>query len=298
MRPDGGEARRITDAQGGRVRLRLQPDGRWLAYRSGKAGEGQLYRLPMRPSRRPQPEQLTKQPDGRRYLAWAPDGARMYFVRPDSIDPDEKARREKKFTVNIRNPETPLASLWVVDSLAPVKTARLTPGTAPTPSRSSRFEATASGWDSAGCSPIGTNATSRRRTCTRDLYLLEIATGQIERLTNNVEVGESGPQLLAGQPVGGVLGAGRLIALQHGQQPRLHPRGRRSRQAVPQARWRLRRRRLGRLLVARTAGPSTSTRARATRPGVGAGRDAERSARSPRSRRRSASARTRTAGAS
>ena len=58
-----------------------------------------------------------------------------------------------------------------------------------------------------------------------DLYLLEAATGTIERLTNNAEVGESGLELLARQsrrwrsrrPT-------TSIDLRHEQQPRLPPR--------------------------------------------------------------------------
>ena len=48
-------------------------------------------------------------------LASSPDSARIYFSSPDTIDKDDKLRREKKFTVNIRNAETPLASLWTLD---------------------------------------------------------------------------------------------------------------------------------------------------------------------------------------
>ena len=43
----------------------------------------------------------------------------------DEADADEKARREKRFTVNIRNMETPLASLWTL-SLDPHTPRRLT----------------------------------------------------------------------------------------------------------------------------------------------------------------------------
>src|SRR5947208_8162966 len=47
MRPDGGEARKITDAKDGVSTLALSKDGKWLAYRSGKADEEQLYALPV-----------------------------------------------------------------------------------------------------------------------------------------------------------------------------------------------------------------------------------------------------------
>ena len=45
MRPDGGEARRITDAREGVTTFDVTSDGRWVIYRSGKADEEQLYAL-------------------------------------------------------------------------------------------------------------------------------------------------------------------------------------------------------------------------------------------------------------
>ena len=116
MRPDGGEARRITDAKEGVADFAFSRDGRWLAYRSGKSGEEQLYRLPVAGDRRGdgRAESRSTRPASRTW-EWAPDSTRIYFVTPDRIDDDEKVRREKKFTVNIRNAETPVASLWALD---------------------------------------------------------------------------------------------------------------------------------------------------------------------------------------
>ena len=114
MRPDGGEARRITDAREGVADYALSDDGQWIAFKSGKAGEQQLYRLPVKDLDAP-PRQLTKHPTGIETWRWSPDGRRIYFTAPDTADADDKARREKKFTVNIRNAETPLESLWAVE---------------------------------------------------------------------------------------------------------------------------------------------------------------------------------------
>jgi Tol biopolymer transport system component len=127
MRPDGGEARRISDAKEGVADFALSEDGRWVAFRSGKTGEEQLYSLPGNIPDGAVAEQITKHPTGVRSWRWAPDGKRIYFVTPDTIDEDEKARRDKKFTVNIRNPETPVSSLWALD-VAARNTKRLTDG--------------------------------------------------------------------------------------------------------------------------------------------------------------------------
>jgi len=190
MRPDGGEARKITEAKEGVSTFALSRDGKWLAYRSGKTGEEQLYRLPMDGLETAKPEQLTKQEGGVGTWRWAPDSSRIYFTGPDKADADEKQRREKKFTVDIRNAETPLAALWVVMP-APVKVERLTKD-----DRYSVADFTISD-DGKWVGFRGIAADRYKRNITEqninsDPYLVEVSTGQIERLAENVEVGESG----------------------------------------------------------------------------------------------------------
>jgi dipeptidyl aminopeptidase/acylaminoacyl peptidase len=112
-------------------------------------------------------------------------------VTPDTIDEDEKARRDKKFTVNIRNPETPVSSLWALDITAR-STKRLTDGGAYsaddfTISKDSKWIGFR------GLSPNRYQRGITQENLYSDLYLLEAATGSIERLTNNAEIGESIP---------------------------------------------------------------------------------------------------------
>ena len=64
MRPDGGEARRLTDAKEGVADFSLSRDGRWVVYRSGKADEEQLYRLPVAGIETATAEPITKHPTG------------------------------------------------------------------------------------------------------------------------------------------------------------------------------------------------------------------------------------------
>jgi Tol biopolymer transport system component len=194
MRHDGGEARRITDAAEGVSNFSLSRDGRWLVYRSGKSGEEQLYRLPVAALAQDsvEPEKLTSQLAGVGTWEWAPDSRRIYFITADTADADEKLRLEKRFTVNVRNAETPLSSLYALD-FEPVRVTRLT--------RDSTI--TVSGFtispDSRWVGFRGTSAERYKRNITEqgintDLYLLEVATNQIERLTENEEVGEGGPE--------------------------------------------------------------------------------------------------------
>jgi dipeptidyl aminopeptidase/acylaminoacyl peptidase len=197
MRTDGGEARRVTDAKDGVVDYAISPDGRILVYRAGRNETRQLFAVAL-PNVTMMPgiaraDQLTKQPAGVETWEWAPNSARVYFSSLDKFDEDEKARRDKRFTVNIRNAETPAAGLWAVEVMA--KEPKATRLTDPAAYSVMSFNVSDDGkW-------IGVRGGSTKRyerNITQeglysDLFLLETATGSIERLTTNVEVGESGP---------------------------------------------------------------------------------------------------------
>jgi dipeptidyl aminopeptidase/acylaminoacyl peptidase len=188
MRPDGGEARKITDAREGVSTFALSRDGKWLVYRSGKADEEQLYALAIAGLDSATPVQLTRHPTGVGLWQWSPDSKRIYFVTADTIDRDEKLRMERRFNVSIRNMETPLSSLWSLD-VDSKQTRRLT--------RDSSIavgDFTISD-DGRWIGFRGTAADRYKRNITEqfinsDLYLLETSTGRIERLTNNSEVSE------------------------------------------------------------------------------------------------------------
>jgi dipeptidyl aminopeptidase/acylaminoacyl peptidase len=199
MRIDGGEARRLTDAKEGVADFAVSKDGKALVYKSGKAGEEQLYRLPIAGIENAPAEQLTRHPTGIGTWRWAPDGNRIYFMAPDTADPDEKLRREKKFTVNIRNAETPLSSLWALDVPDVVQPFRADP---PKPKRLTEDASfSVAGFtispDAKWIAIQGQSAKRYERNITAagiygDLYLLETSTANLERLTKNTEVGEGG----------------------------------------------------------------------------------------------------------
>ena len=192
MHPDGGEARKITDARDGVTTFAFSKDGKSLVYRSGKAGEEQLYRLPVSGlDSDAKAEQITRHPTGVGIWRFAPTGNRIYFITADTIDLDEKLRREKRFTVNIRNPESPISSLWAYDVDAK-KTSRLTKDTSITVTD---FEASPDG-KYVAFRAISSNRFKRNITeqsINGDNFLINVASGEIERLTNNTEVGESTP---------------------------------------------------------------------------------------------------------
>jgi dipeptidyl aminopeptidase/acylaminoacyl peptidase len=189
MRPDGGEARRITDAAEGVSTFDFDRAGKWLIYRTGKAGEEQLHALPVAGIDTAKPAQWTKHPTGVGLWRWAPDGRRIYFISADTIDTDEKLRMEKRFTVAIRDMETPRSSLWALDAESR-RTQRLTRDTSIVVSAFTISD------DGQWVGFTGTAAERYLRNITEqginaDQYLLNTATGQIERLTNNKEVSES-----------------------------------------------------------------------------------------------------------
>ena len=191
MRPDGGEARKVTKAKEGVSNYEFSPDGQWLVYKSGKSGSAQLYRLPASAPADAEADAITEQEAGVDRWEWAPDSRRIYFTSPNEADKDNETRKEKGFTVNVKNYETPLASLWYWDVNSGERT-RLTKDDSYTVSRFVISD------DSKWVGYTGTSAARYERNITEqrinaDLFLLETETGSIERLTNNEEVSESGP---------------------------------------------------------------------------------------------------------
>ena len=204
MRIDGGEARKITDAKDGVVDFSLSPDNKTIAYRAGRAETRQLYRMSVAGVETAKPESLTKQPAGVDAWEWAPDSKRIYFVTADKFDADEKARRDKRFTVNIRNAETPTSGLWVLDLNGvaggiQVDGAKMAAGvTRLSEAGAYSVMSFAISDDGKWIGFRGGSAKRYERNITQeglysDLYLMDAASGKIERLTENIEVGESGP---------------------------------------------------------------------------------------------------------
>ncbi len=192
-------------------------------------------------------EQLTRQPAGIGTWQWTNDSRRIYFAADDVLDKDEKARREKKFTVNIRNMETPRASLWALD-LDPVKPTQLTNDSTYSVSDFSISD------DGKWVGYRGASADRYKRNITQqglyaDLYLLETASGQIERLTKNEEVGESAVSFSPDGKLIAFSAPDDMEKVQHVERAALHSRGRCAREAVPQARRFVRWRRHRRFLV-------------------------------------------------
>jgi len=190
MRHDGGEAQKVTEAEEGVSGFDFSPEGRWLVYRSGESGQEQLFGMLVADLPAGEAEQLTEGEAGIEQWDFSPDGDHIYFVRPDEFDEDEKLRLEEGFTVDVKNATTPFSRLWSLDlgsgTESPMTTSESYSVDGFTISPDGRWIGFAGG---------STERYERNITQARlytDQYLLEVSSGQVERLTDNYEVGESG----------------------------------------------------------------------------------------------------------
>ncbi len=189
MRPDGGEARKLSDAKDGAGAYAFSKDGKWLAFSAGKEDDQQIWALPIAEIESSQPKQLTKHATPISSWQFSPDSKRIYFISPDAVDKDNKDRIEQKFTARLRNEDPPISHLWSFDLEAKTES-RLT--ASPDYSVSDVTVSKDSKW-------IGFRGTPKDRylrtvtesTTYADLYLLNTGDGKIERLTDNKEIGET-----------------------------------------------------------------------------------------------------------
>ncbi len=200
MRLDGGEARRITDLAHGVQGFEFSPDGSRLVIRSGDDDMQQLHALDVAALARGvqdgsslesvTPAALTDEPAGIDAWEFSPDGTHIWFTRAEEMQADEKARRKAGFTVDIQNAVTPLSNLHEL-TLATGAVRALTSDPEVSvdnfePSPDGRWIAFQGG---------STERYERNITGAglyRDVFLMEVATGQVERITDNHEVGEGG----------------------------------------------------------------------------------------------------------
>ena len=188
MRPDGGESRKITDAKDGVANFAFTRDGRWLIYAAGRAEDRQLWMLPVTGIDSVPAVALTKHSTPIGTWQVSDDGQRVFFLAPDSVDKDDRERRDKKFTATVRNQALPPNSFWTID-IASKQEKRLTNDAS---FSASSFTVSDDGrW--AGVRGIRNDRYARGITeegINGDLWLVNLTSGQVERLTTNVDIGE------------------------------------------------------------------------------------------------------------
>ena len=192
MRHDGGEARKITDADAGVSGFDFSPDGGWLVYRSGEAGQQQLYRMAVADLPGGDAEQMTSGDAGVEEWDWSPDGSTLYFVRPDAFDDADRRRRDAGFTVDVRNQVTSLSSLWAMSMDTGLERMLEHADDYSVDNFNVSDDGRWISFTGGSTERYERNITGSRLYA--DQYLLELSSGHVERLTDNYEVGESGTQ--------------------------------------------------------------------------------------------------------
>lgn len=100
---EGGEALRLTASPKAETTPRFSPDGKWLAFLSGReGGKSQVWLLPRQGG---EASKLTSYKADVSGLAWSPDGKRLALVVGD-VDPDEEDE-EKAGSEGEAAPKTP-----------------------------------------------------------------------------------------------------------------------------------------------------------------------------------------------
>ena len=189
MRPDGGESQKLTDVKDGVGAFAFSRDGKWLAYSAGKSDEQQVMVLPVAGIDTATARPLTAHATPVDSWQFSKDSRRLLFLAPDSVDKAEKERMAKKFDVRIRNLDTPLVHLWSLD-LATGDEKRLTQGTEYAVQNVTLSDD--GKWAGFRGFPNDRYVRSSMEGGNHsDLYLLNLESGAIERLTNNKLIGES-----------------------------------------------------------------------------------------------------------
>lgn len=191
MRLDGGEAKRVTDTREGVSQFVFTKDGKAIVFASGRADNEQLYTLAVTDlwqGEIPKSAQLTHHATTVGAWQFSPDGAHIYFIAPDSIDRDDRARTDKQFTVRPRNPASSLQSLWAFD-VASKQEQRLVSD--PSYSVADVTISPDGKWIGYhGMSPSRYERGNLEQNDYADLYLYDVTANKVERLTKNTDIAE------------------------------------------------------------------------------------------------------------
>ena len=175
MRPDGGEAWKVTDDKFGVSSCEWCGDGKYLAYLGGKPDERQIFIMSGEGG---DAEKLTDHKTPVNSFFWNPNGKKIYFVAPDSVDLLDKERKEKGFDVQIIDQVKFPSHLWEID-IETKEEKRLTGK-----NEYSVFRIVISD-DGTKIAFIGKSTKRYAIQIDFDVYLLDLNTNTISRITNN-----------------------------------------------------------------------------------------------------------------
>ncbi len=94
---DGSENRALTFGDNQQTHPRWSPDGKWIAFLSGRGDENDKDQIWVLSSEGGEAEQLTHEKGSVEDFAWAPDSKRLVLVvhDPDPREPEEKEKQKK-----------------------------------------------------------------------------------------------------------------------------------------------------------------------------------------------------------
>ena len=185
----GGAARQLTSSERGESQPQWSPTGGTISFVSARgtavgedAPKPQLWLLPADGG---EAAALTTARDGVVAYAWSSDGKRIAYLTPDTLTRDAEAKARRRDDSKVYEGDFRLNQLWVID-VESKKSVKVTSGAFTVRGAPS--------W-----SPDGTrlafdaSPTPMIRDYRRDVYLVDIATKTIDRLTTSGDV-ESSPQ--------------------------------------------------------------------------------------------------------
>ena len=179
MQIDGGEARAVSEHKDGANSFAFSRDGKWLAFSAGKPEERQLWLVDL--TKEDPAVQLSKHSTPVVSFQWSPDSTRVFFIATDTQDKDDQKRREKNFNARIWDDVRSPQHIWSV-SVGDKSEKRWTSGS------DYSIEGIGQSMDGQwlGFRTVSTDRHANRTTQDEsELYLMNLTSGEIRRLTNN-----------------------------------------------------------------------------------------------------------------
>ncbi len=177
---DGSGLTQITRHKKGATDPQWSPDGSLVAFRSSRDGKTQIYLMYTEGG---EPWKLTNLNNGVQRYAWDRSGSWIYALAPDTLDPREQKRKKQKLDAYDVDGNLKPVHLWrfrVSDGQAE----RLTSGSFSV--RSFRLSP-----DGKQIAFIAAPSPLRDADTGNEIYLLDLATRHVKRITNNKAIERS-----------------------------------------------------------------------------------------------------------
>ncbi len=178
-------ARQLTSGEKGDSQPQWSPDGRYISFVSARgAGDDVKAQVYIMRADGGEAWKLTDSKENVSSYSWAPDSARLAYVATDPRSADEEANIKKRDDERVFEGDFRYAHVWVIDvpggpHFSAAVATRITEGTTYTVSG-------APSWAPDGKRFVfGAGATPMLRDNRRDIYVADVATRQIEKISPN-----------------------------------------------------------------------------------------------------------------